>query len=96
MNKIIRWISLLSFSKPPRSSAPPQINLQFRNNDFVDINECADAPCSNKANCTNTPGSYVCECQTGYEGNGKNCTGKTGALIFFLRRNKLVYLATVL
>ena len=42
---------------------------------FVDINECADGPCGYNSNCLNTIGSYLCECQTGYEGNGTNCTG---------------------
>ena len=28
------------------------------------------------AKCTNTEGSYTCGCLVGYEGDGKNCTGK--------------------
>lgn len=44
---------------------------------FTDIDECLANPCGYNANCTNTNGSYFCECQTGYEGNGTNCTGKT-------------------
>ena len=42
---------------------------------FPDINECDQSPCGFNANCTNTNGSYFCECQIGYEGNETNCTG---------------------
>ena len=31
--------------------------------------------CDEKANCTNTDGSYNCSCNHGYEGDGFNCTG---------------------
>ena len=41
----------------------------------LDINECADNPCNQNANCINNEGSYLCECNTGYTGNGTNCTG---------------------
>ena len=37
-----------------------------------DMDECAlKAPCLNNATCTNTPGSYKCECLAGFA--GKNC-----------------------
>ncbi|XP_028415669.1 latent-transforming growth factor beta-binding protein 1-like [Dendronephthya gigantea] len=40
-----------------------------------DVDECAKGThqCSQKANCSNTPGSYNCQCQIGYEENGKKC-----------------------
>ena len=28
------------------------------------------------AECTDTEGSYECECRTGYSGDGFNCSGK--------------------
>ena len=28
------------------------------------------------AECTNTEGSYTCECKPGFTGDGKECTGK--------------------
>ena len=34
-----------------------------------------DTLCHVNANCTNTPGSYRCDCNTGYSGDGvANCT----------------------
>ena len=52
---------------------------------IVDIDEC-DTPeggqpvCGSHSNCTNTPGSYSCECSEPKEyyspsGDGKNCIG---------------------
>ncbi|XP_076799587.1 uncharacterized protein LOC143444282 [Clavelina lepadiformis] len=40
-----------------------------------DINECSDSisPCHSAASCTNLPGSYSCECRSGYSGDGTNC-----------------------
>ena len=34
-----------------------------------------EGPCGLNTNCTNTIGSFWCGCQTGFEGNGTNCTG---------------------
>ena len=35
---------------------------------FLDINECLTNPCENGGNCTNTPGSYICMCPSGWTG----------------------------
>ena len=45
---------------------------------YVDINECEDEPeiCGINANCTNTIGSYMCSCSSGYTGDGTMCTGE--------------------
>lgn len=37
----------------------------------VDIDECVDEPCKNGATCLNLPGSYRCDCKSGF--HGKNC-----------------------
>ena len=46
---------------------------------FTDVNECANRThnnCDENAQCTDTPGSFNCTCNPGYEGNGLNCTSK--------------------
>ena len=44
---------------------------------FIDINECRFVICDSNARCINTLGSYLCACNGGFTGDGKNnCTGK--------------------
>ena len=44
---------------------------------FSDIDECkGNHSCHLNATCTNTNGSYVCECRPGFNGNGRICTGE--------------------
>ena len=46
---------------------------------FLDINECINANgnnCHENAICTNTNGSFTCQCESGYTGNGTTCNGK--------------------
>ena len=43
-----------------------------------DINECIEGefPCHpTAAECNNTQGSYECDCNVGYHGDGKSCEG---------------------
>ena len=35
---------------------------------FADINECEFNRCMNNGTCDNTPGSFICKCQKGFEG----------------------------
>lgn len=44
---------------------------------IIDVDECKNVtyPCHANATCNNTDGSYICDCRTGYDGNGTNCTG---------------------
>jgi len=46
--------------------------------DDVDKNECLEdnGGCSDLAKCINTQGSFRCECDATYTGNGFNCTRK--------------------
>ena len=43
-----------------------------------DFNECSrnPNPCSINADCTNTEGSYECECHVGFLGDGWTCKSK--------------------
>ena len=45
----------------------------------ADIDECTEDldDCSVNADCTNTIGSFVCTCLSGYTGDGRTCTGKS-------------------
>ena len=45
---------------------------------FTDIDECIDGSnnCHENAGCTNIDGSFTCECNNGYNGNGELCEGE--------------------
>ena len=44
---------------------------------YLDTNECLqNSTCHPNAKCNNTEGSYVCMCNTGYDGDGFTCNGK--------------------
>ena len=44
---------------------------------YLDQDECeVDSPCDENANCTNTMGSYACECNAMYFGDGVTCESK--------------------
>lgn len=41
----------------------------------VDIDECVSNPCHPNATCANINGTFTCECDTGYVGDGFTCQG---------------------
>ena len=43
----------------------------------ADIDECVTGThnCNERANCTNTNGSFTCQCKEGYTGDGIECEG---------------------
>ena len=45
---------------------------------MTDVDECSTIPdiCGDNSTCTNTDGSYECECDDGYEMFGNRCLGK--------------------
>ena len=49
---------------------------------LIDVDEClADPyPCHGNASCTNTDGSFECECNSGFDGNGNVCSGNYWSL----------------
>ena len=52
---------------------------------FSDINECSvkSHNCHSDATCTNTKGSFLCNCNNGYSGSGVNCTGIVTVLFIY-------------
>ena len=43
-----------------------------------DIDECSsEKECHVNATCMNTMGSYTCTCNSGYQGDGRICAGKS-------------------
>ena len=47
---------------------------EYSNGECVDINECRfEHICDPRAECTNLPGTYKCECEPGMKGDGKSC-----------------------
>ena len=64
--------------------------------DYLDVDECkGKQSCHENATCTNTIGSYVCECQPGYIGNGQNCTGEFD-IIYLTKREAFTMLCLIL
>ena len=43
---------------------------------FQDVNECLEYPCNVNASCTDNEGSFTCQCNDGFTGNGMTCTSK--------------------
>ena len=41
-----------------------------------DIDECLNVSCHVNADCLDSPGSYICRCKTGFNGNGTFCESK--------------------
>ena len=45
----------------------------------ADVNECDAASLNNcnrrRATCINTPGSFTCQCDERYQGDGRTCRG---------------------
>ena len=56
---------------------------------ITDIDECSPtSPCNVNAMCNNANGTFTCNCNMGYTGNGFTCTG---LLISFLIHCKCIH-----
>ena len=42
---------------------------------MLDILECAGLPCDTNAACMEEVGSFSCQCNSGFTGNGTTCEG---------------------
>ena len=62
---------------------------------FKDIINCNnDSGCHENATCTDANGSYTCDCNPGFTGDGFNCTGKTftsWAVRYFSEGNQFLF-----
>ena len=47
---------------------------------FVDIDDCAGAPCANDGTCTDGVNDYSCECAPGYSGTDEGELSEAGVL----------------
>lgn len=67
------------YSTPVSGNKKTSISLFFFlfTLNFTDIDECASVPsaCDVNAACSNSEGSYSCECKRGFTGNGTICEG---------------------
>ena len=53
-----------------------QVNLSYYKSFRLFKELCSTNPCDINAGCTDTTGSYICTCNTGFTGSGIVCTGK--------------------
>ena len=57
-----------------------------------DIDECTEETdnCDDNAICTNTDGSFTCECESGFSGNGVQCDGKIIVILTLVSNKKYI------
>ena len=54
---------------------------------YIELDECTEPSlndCDVNANCTDIPGSYMCDCVLGYKGNGTFCESMIERLSHFV------------
>ena len=80
LSQVIQLIEICSLLQVFTCSSHSQlfltIFLRFLFPFTLDLNECQTSShgCSNHARCSNTIGSYTCQCQNGFTGNGTTCS----------------------
>ena len=59
---------------------------------FIDIDECSlNLPCDSNAICTDTVGSFTCQCRLGFTGNGTNCEGDIFTYVHVVQLHVCMY-----
>jgi hypothetical protein len=48
---------------------------------FLDIDECSTNPCGLNAACADKEGSFDCQCNAGFSGDGFSCTGNQASCL---------------
>lgn len=56
----------------------------------ADRNECTETLCHVNASCINTVGSFYCDCNAGFLGNGIDCEGKHIPSLYIIGQGKLL------
>ena len=75
--EISLWLADCAGASGPTCALPVTMDVSV-GVEFADIDECARAtddcaPTESGGICTNTPGDFVCECDSGYSGDGLTC-----------------------
>ena len=98
-NRVRVTASFFFFEKVPLSYMNQQALLKFlifkvHQCAFLDVDECSSPesyPCYGK--CTNTQGSFICQCPHGFEGNASvpnGCQGFTMQLRFIICTSSII------
>ena len=90
VEKELKLMQFLRFTGKNVPAATLSSSLQmicFVNFFHLDILECNDpATCGSNSSCTESEGSYSCQCQNGFNGTGYgDCAGETIRNIFFVQ-----------
>ena len=65
------------------------MDFLFTLNIFLDIDECLNDPCLHAGNCSNTDGSYSCNCVQQW--TGQNCQIGEQSIVLFVFNDVLRY-----
>ena len=93
MKKALATIKLLLITFQINSYCPTGYEDSGGDGQCSDIDECGTAKhnCDSNAECTNSDGSFSCECKSGFTGDGVQCLGEVS--IRFIHRYKNPFLA---